>query len=110
MKKIFSLVLLVLAVLHSQAQQKKGFVDFINSQHRWVDSVFNSLTPQEKIAQLFMVRAHSNRGEAYIDSVAGVIQREQLGGIVLFQGGPVGHAQVINRYQKLSKVPLLIAL
>lgn len=110
MKKIFGLVLILLAVQHSQAQQRKTFVDFINSPHRWVDSVFNSLSPEEKIAQMFMVRAHSNRGEDYIDSVARVIEKEQLGGIVLFQGGPVGHAQVINRYQSLSKVPLLVAL
>lgn len=61
------------------------------------------------MAQLFMVRAHTNLGQRYIDSVAGVVQREQLGGIVLFQGGPVRHAQVINRYQQLSKVPLLVA-
>lgn len=29
---------------------------------------------------------------------------------MLFQGGPVRHAQLINRYQRLSKVPLLVAL
>lgn len=110
MKKIFSLILILLAVQQGQAQQRKTFVEFINSPHRWVDSVFNSLTPQERVAQMFMVRAHSNRGEAYIDSVARVIEKEQLGGMVLFQGGPIGHAQVINRYQSLSKVPLLIAL
>lgn len=92
-----------------QAQQTKTFIEFINSPHPWVDSVFNSMSPREKVAQLFMVRAHSNLGQRYIDSVAKVIETEQLGGIVLFQGGPVRHADVINRYQKLSKVPLLIA-
>ncbi|MGZ8559716.1 MAG: hypothetical protein ACXWWC_15340, partial [Chitinophagaceae bacterium] len=28
----------------------------------WVDSVFNSLSKNEKIAQLIIVRAHSNLG------------------------------------------------
>ncbi|WP_262248768.1 glycoside hydrolase family 3 protein [Parapedobacter soli] len=91
------------------AQQRDAFIPFINSEHRWVDSVFNTLSDRDKVAQLFMVRAHSNLGQRYIDSVAGVIQREQLGGIVLFQGGPVRHAHVINRYQQLAKVPLLVA-
>lgn len=91
-------------------QQREKFIPFINTQHAWVDSVFNTLSNREKVAQLFMVRAHSNLGQRYIDSVAGVIQREQLGGIVLFQGGPVRHAQVINRYQRLAKVPLFVAL
>lgn len=93
----------------AQAQERPEFVPFINAQHAWVDSVFETLSQKEKVAQLFMVRAHSNLGQRYIDSVAGVIQREQLGGIVLFQGGPKRHAEVINRYQQLAKVPLLVA-
>ncbi len=102
---------LVWLVSHSGvfAQQRGAFIPFINSQHAWVDSIFKTLSDRDKVAQLFMVRAHSNLGQRYIDSVAGVVQREQLGGIVLFQGGPVRHAQVINRYQRLSKVPLLVA-
>lgn len=91
------------------AQQREPFISFINSEHAWVDSIFRTLSARDKVAQLFMVRAHSNLGQRYIDSVAGVVQREQLGGIVLFQGGPVRHAQVINRYQQLSKIPLLVA-
>jgi len=90
-------------------QQRGAFIPFINAQHAWVDSVFNTLSQRDKVAQLFMVRAHTDLGQRYIDSVAGVVHREQLGGIVLFQGGPVRHAQVINRYQRLSKVPLLVA-
>jgi beta-N-acetylhexosaminidase len=57
-----------------------------------------------------MVRAHTNLGQRYIDSVAKVIKNEKLGGVVLFQGGPVRHANLINRYQALAKVPLLIAI
>lgn len=59
---------------------------------------------------MFLVRAHTNLGQAYSDSVAQVLQKEQLGGIVLFQGGPVRHANLINRYQRLAKVPLLVAM
>lgn len=90
------------------AQKKPAFVPFINQQHQWVDSVFNSLTPKERIGQLFLVRAHTNLGQKYIDSVATVIQKEQLGGLVVFQGGPVRHVDMYNQYQKLTKVPLLI--
>src|SRR5690606_35492276 len=55
------------------------------------------------------VRAHTNRGEKYIDSVGRVLRKEQLGGAVLFQGGPVRHANMINKYQKNAQVPLLMA-
>src|SRR5690606_7658408 len=107
---IFSTALAIASLMVGvQAQERSAFIPFINSQHAWVDSVFSTLSPREKVAQLFMARAHTDLGQRYIDSVAGVLQREQLGGIVLFQGGPVRHAQVINRYQSVSKVPLLVA-
>lgn len=108
-KAVFVFTFSGLLCLSALAQQREAFIPFINSEHAWVDSVFNTLNDRDKVAQLFMVRAHSNLGQRYIDSVAAVVQREQLGGIVLFQGGPVRHAQVINRYQQLSKVPLLVA-
>lgn len=92
------------------AQSGTEFNTFINTQHVWVDSVFNKLSLQEKIGQLFMVRAHTNLGKRYIDSVANVIKEDKLGGVVFFQGGPVNHAATINYYQKVSKVPLLVAL
>jgi len=91
-------------------QGKQDFITFVQSTHVWVDSVFRQLSPAERIAQLFLVRVHTNLGQAHIDSVARVLADEKLGGIVLFQGGPRRHAAVINRYQALSKVPLLVAL
>ena len=91
-------------------QQRPDFITFINQQHDWVDSVYRKLNKRQRIAQVFMVRAHTNLGQAYIDSVAKVIEKEDLGGVVMFQGGPVRHAHVINRYQRAARVPLLIAL
>lgn len=90
--------------------QPPPFIDFIQQQHQWVDSVFRQLSTRQRVAQLFMIRAHTNLGTRYTDSVGRIIAREQLGGIVLFQGGPVRHAHLINTYQQLVKVPLLTAL
>lgn len=109
-KKYLFTYLFLISVWQSFAQQPADFITFINSPHRWVDSTFNSLNQNEKIAQLFMVRAHTNLGQRYIDSVAKIIASEKLGGVVFFQGGPLGHAKAINTYQSISKVPLLIAL
>ena len=90
--------------------QNEDFIQSLNHKNRWVDSVFNRLNRRRKIAQLFFIRAGTNKGLAYEDSVAGVIKDEQVGGVVFFQGGPVRQADLINRYQKLVKVPLLIAM
>ena len=108
-KKISTILLFTLFVATSVlAQKRPDFITFVNQDHAWVDSVFKTLSPKERIAQLFLVRAHTNLGQKYIDSVQRVIEKEQLGGLVVFQGGPVRHANMFNNYQKVSKVPLLI--
>ncbi|HEY4325647.1 MAG TPA: glycoside hydrolase family 3 N-terminal domain-containing protein [Mucilaginibacter sp.] len=90
--------------------QKEDYIELLNHQNHWVDSVFKKMSRRHKVAQLFFVRAHTNRGQKYEDSVAHIIKAEQVGGLVFFQGGPVRQAALINRYQKLVKVPLIITM
>jgi len=110
LKKKLSYVFCVWMILTSYTSSAQSVVQSLNQQNHWVDSVFNRLNKKRKIAQLFMVRAHTNLGEAYEDSVAHVIKRQKLGGVVFFQGGPQRQAVQINRYQHVAKVPLLIAM
>lgn len=109
-KLLYTTILAVSLLATNAFAQKANLITTLNQQNRWVDSVYNKLSKKEKIGQLFYVRAHTNKGKAYEDSVAKVIQDEHIGGLVFFQGGPVRHANLINNYQKLSKVPLLIAM
>jgi beta-N-acetylhexosaminidase len=90
--------------------QKESFIQSLNKQNHWVDSVYDKMSRRQRVAQLFFVRAHTNLGKKYEDSVADVIESQQVGGLVFFQGGPVRQADLINRYQQISKVPLLIAM
>lgn len=90
---------------------------FLNTNKFWVDSVFNSLTPDERIAQLIMVAAVSDTKRALIDpktsnpaAVEKLIRENKIGGVVFFQGGPVPQAKLTNYFQSISKVPLLIAM
>jgi len=106
---IYSLLLILNFIAISAFAQKESYIQSLNKQNHWVDSVFKKLNRRQKVAQLFFVRAHTNLGQAYEDSVANVIKNEQVGGLVFFQGGPVRQAQLINRYQKISRVPLIIA-
>ena len=66
MKKYLSLLLLFSVMICSlpmgaQEVSKKEppFLKYTNSP--WVDSIMKSLTPEERIAQLIMVAAYSNR-------------------------------------------------
>ena len=77
---------------------------------RWVDSVLATLTPDQRVAQLFMVAAYSNRSRVFEDSVSALITRYGVGGLIFFQGGPVRQSRLLNRYQGQSRVPLLVAM
>ncbi|MFD2245496.1 glycoside hydrolase family 3 protein [Pontibacter ruber] len=87
-----------------------SFVEALENPSPWVDSVFNTLTPDERIAQLMIVEAFSNKGPKYEADVMRLIQKYKIGGIIFFQGGPVRQAKLTNRYQAASKVPLLISM
>ncbi|WP_020601535.1 glycoside hydrolase family 3 N-terminal domain-containing protein [Spirosoma spitsbergense] len=76
----------------------------------WVDSVFTNMAPDDRIAQLIMVAGYSNRDRTYEDSLVRLIQRHKVGGVVMFQGGPVRQAQLTNRLQAAASVPLLLAM
>lgn len=75
----------------------------------WVDSVFNSLTPDERISQLFMIAAYSNKGAKAEDEVMQQIINLKPGGIIFFQGGPGRQASLTNAYQQASKLPMFVA-
>jgi beta-glucosidase-like glycosyl hydrolase len=109
-KKRYCCLLILLAVAAAAYAQAPSYVSTIGQQNRWVDSVFKKLNRKKKIAQFFFVRAHTNLGQAYEDSVGRVIKKEQLGRVVFFQGGPVRQAVLTNKYQSLSRIPLLIAM
>lgn len=76
----------------------------------WVDSVYARLSVRERIGQLFMIRAYSNKDQAYEESVANQIREYGVGGLCFFQGTPRRQAELTNEYQRISQVPLLIAM
>ena len=79
-------------------------------QEAWVDSVFHALTFEERLGQLFMVAAYSNKDQRHVDEISALIQKENLGGLIFFQGGPNRQARLTNLYQAQSKIPLMIAM
>lgn len=76
----------------------------------WVDSVFNALTFEERLGQLFMVAAYSNKDQKHVDEISNLVKNENLGGLIFFQGGPNRQARLTNYYQAQAKTPLMIAM
>jgi beta-N-acetylhexosaminidase len=94
------------------------FVPFISSAQykskltaeKWADSVFNSLSDEEKIAQLMVVRAHSNLGADHVAKVVSDIQKYNVGALCFFQGGPIRQTNLTNYYQSIAKTPLMVTI
>ncbi len=76
----------------------------------WADSVMATLSLDARIGQLFMVAAYSNRGPDHEKRLGELIEKQQIGGLIFFQGGPARQANMTNRLQAKAKIPLWIGM
>jgi len=83
---------------------------FLSSDSIWVNSVMKTMSLDDKIAQLLMVAAYSNRDETHFAEIDHLVEKYNIGGLIFFQGGPVRQVNLTNRYQKKSRIPLMIAI
>ncbi len=80
------------------------------TQKQWVDSVYEALSPEQRIGQLFMIAAYSNKTPAYEEELITFVKNYQPGGILFMQGGPVRQAKLTNTLQDNAPVPLMIGM
>ncbi|MES2544381.1 MAG: glycoside hydrolase family 3 N-terminal domain-containing protein [Bacteroidota bacterium] len=93
-----------------QPAKTKAYFTSSPSQEKWVDSVYNNLTFDERLGQLFMVAAYSNKDTTHVKSIEKLIKDSKIGGLIFFQGGPIRQSRLTNKFQKLSKTPLFIGI
>ena len=80
------------------------------AQQKWVDTLLNNMTIDEKIGQLFMVAAYSNKDDNHEKFIANLIEKYHIGALIFFQDDPLKQAKLTNKYQAQSKIPLLIGI
>ncbi len=102
-KHVFTVVLILLTTASGVFAQDAA-------QKRWVDSIYRTLTAEERIGQLFMVAAYSGGASYNEPAISKLIANRQIGGLIFMQGGPARQAILTNKYQSVSHVPLLIAM
>ncbi|MEZ4907843.1 MAG: glycoside hydrolase family 3 N-terminal domain-containing protein [Saprospiraceae bacterium] len=76
----------------------------------WVFNVLKDMTLDEKIGQLFVLRAQSDWGEKDAKFFESQIEKYNIGGIIFFKGNILDQGKLTNRFQSVSKIPLLVAL
>ena len=64
------------ALYHQQKNSEIVTPPFEGKNKGWVDSVMKKLTPDQRIGQLFMVAAYSNKPKEHQDEIAKLIKEE----------------------------------
>jgi len=79
-------------------------------QMKWVDSVYSSMTLNQKVGQLFVVQAVSNKGISHKTKILDEITSNRVGGIIFSNGSAEEQVKLTNLYQEMSDIPLLIGM
>jgi len=109
MKKYLMNIPLLLLSFISLTVTAQSFTNSINGQRK-IDEIISRLTVREKIAQLFIVSFSSDpRNSSTIEAEA-LIKKEGVGGLIIMNSGLTSGANMINRLQSLSKIPLLVTI
>lgn len=102
--KYFILVLLFITQISLSQKNRR------TEQSVWVDSVYNQMSFDERVGQLFMVAAYSNKDTVHTNAIDKLITNYKIGGLIFFQGGPYRQARLTNQFQAKSKLPMFIGI
>ena len=73
-----------------------------------VDSTLSAMSLDEKIGQLFMVAAYSNKGVEHEAELEKLVRDYHIGGVITMQGGPERQKKLLHRLQSAATFPLLV--
>ena len=100
----------IIAILLSVMMQFDTEAQTLLTEQAWADSIYSAMTDDERIGQLFMVRAASKGDAKETARIKREIRDYHIGGICFFQGDPREEARITNIYQDESKIPLMTAI
>ena len=113
LRNLCAVIAAIITALISTAELKSQtnappFIKYMN--HPWVDSVMKTLTIDKQIAQCIWVAGFSDRDVEHEVEISDLIRKSGIGGIIFFKGTPEKQAELSNYFQKISSVPLLMAM
>jgi beta-glucosidase-like glycosyl hydrolase len=109
MRKLLGISLLLSVCFFSYAQNQPDLYRQVDQQkmNQWVDSIFDSMTLDERIGQLFMITVGLNSSNQ--TATLKNIKEQKIGGILFSKGTLQEQAETVNLYQNASRIPLLIS-
>ena len=80
-----------------------------DAETRWVDSVYNSLTLEQRVAQLICVRANQP-DEPFYEKVGKYIKQYNIGGVCFFRAEAEAQVKQTNAWQAMAQTPLMVSI
>ena len=104
------LFILIFANLSAQYFPKNAPKNLEQKAEKYADSLYQQLSLDEKIGQLYIVALYNNRGEEEIRKIRNLVEKEKIGGLILMQDNAEKHIQLLNEFQGKSKVKMMIGI
>ena len=118
MTKFNRILLTVAAIvfsLNAMARESAKLPNLFNqvdqvAMNAWVDSVFNSLSPEARIGQLIVAGVTPSSNETALNQVKRLVTQNLVGGLIYENSSMANQAAVTNLAQSLAAVPLMITI
>ncbi len=112
MRLVFPLIctFILSVTAYAQVNTNPLLAKDVAKQEKWVDSIYNKMTLEEKVGQLFMVQVYSEKKNLDKSKIVNLILNQKIGGIIYTNGDPVSQAKLNNELQSASNIPLLIGM
>ena len=101
-------VALVLILNISFVFSQDLYSDLNYSEKKWVDSIYTSLSLEEKVSQLFINWVSPEQSD--FDTIRKLVEEDKIGGLIFSIGTTNTHIEWLNRLQSLTKTPLLVTM
>ena len=109
-----SVALLLLAPLTLQSENRiePDLLKNANKEkmNHWVDSVFNTMSLDQKIGQTIMAITYGEDTNSRREELKAYINNQYIGGIIYLKGTVTDQVNLTNMCQTESKIPLMIAI
>ena len=100
MKKLFLPIIFLFLCFVAKAQ---------SDEDRWVDSVYNTLTVEQRVGQLINVRANLPN-KPYFAEIQELIKKYKIGGVTFFRTDAEPLLKQVNEWQSMAQTPLMVGI
>ena len=107
---IFGWVFLISLFVEAQFIPKNETSEQLQKAEKYADSLYAELSMEERIGQLYVVALYTNKDETHVSQVRKWVEQEKVGGIILMQDDAERTIQLVNEFQRKSRIPMLFGI